>query len=226
MRKVAFGLALIAAIGAAVVCGAAGTADPPWQKLDEADGISVYGREISGVSLLAMRGDGVVNAPLLRVASVLVDTTRSHEWVDSVAETRTLRKISDLEYVQWNHVKTPWIVKDRDFVFTTKLSFAPATKQLSLDYHSVNDAAAPKTSYIRGQFTYGKFLLTSIDGGKRTRVQAELLCDPKGSLAKWMVNMVQKDWPQATLRGLRRQVAKVDIVDNPKLAQALVQAGY
>ncbi|HWZ88668.1 MAG TPA: START domain-containing protein, partial [Polyangiaceae bacterium] len=161
-----------------------------------------------------------------RVASVLVDTSRAHEWVDSVAETRTLRKLSDTEYVQWNHVTTPWVLKDRDFVFSTKLELNPQALQVALNYHSVTDPAAPKTNYIRGQFIYGKFELTSVDGGKKTRVLAELLCDPKGSVAKWMVNLVQKDWPHSTLTRLRRQVAKKDVVDSPKLALALKQAGY
>lgn len=211
---------------ASVLASAAGPAQPPWQKLAEEDGIAVYGREIAGVSLLAMRGEGVVNAPILRVASVLVDTARAHEWVDSVAETRTLRKLSDTEYVQWNHVTTPWVLKDRDFVFTTKLELDPKTKQVTLNYHSVSDPAAPKTDYVRGQFIYGKFVLTSIDGGRKTRVLAELLCDPKGSVAKWMVNLVQKDWPHSTIQRLRRQVAKSDVADNPVLAQAMKQAGY
>ena len=173
-----------------------------------------------------MRGEGIVNAPILRVASVLVDTSRAHEWVDSVAETRTLRKVSDTEYVQWNHVATPWVLKDRDFVFSTKLELEPKASQVALNYHSVSDPAAPKTDYVRGLFIYGKFVLTSVDSGRKTRVLAELLCDPKGSVAKWMVNLVQKDWPHSTIQRLRRQVAKQDVVDDPKLAQALKQAGY
>ena len=225
MRKGIFALAIVATLrtpGAASANAASGD----WQKLAEEDGISVFGREVSGVSLLAMRGEGIVDAPILRVASVLIDTSRAHEWVDSVAETRTLRKLSDTEYVQWNHVTTPWVLKDRDFVFSTKLELNPQALQVALNYHSVTDPAAPKTNYIRGQFIYGKFELTSVDGGKKTRVLAELLCDPKGSVAKWMVNLVQKDWPHSTLIRLRRQVAKKDVVDSPKLALALKQAGY
>jgi hypothetical protein len=226
MRKGIFALAIVATLRTPGAASANAPAAGDWQKLAEEDGISVFGREVAGVSLLAMRGEGIVNAPILRVASVLVDTSRAHEWVDSVAETRTLRKLSDTEYVQWNHVTTPWVLKDRDFVFSTKLELNPQALQVALNYHSVTDPAAPKTDYIRGQFIYGKFELTSVDGGKKTRVLAELLCDPKGSVAKWMVNLVQKDWPHSTLIRLRRQVAKKDVVDSPKLALALKQAGY
>jgi hypothetical protein len=226
MDKRVFALTLVALLRATGLASASAPSAGDWQKLADEDGISVFGREVPGVSLLAMRGEGVVNAPILRVASVLSDTARSHEWVDSVAETRTLRKLSDSEYVSWNHVTTPWVLKDRDFVFTTKLELIPKAQQVALNYHSVSDPAAPKTQYIRGQFIYGKFVLTSIDSGKQTRVLAELLCDPKGSVAKWMVNMVQKDWPHSTIQRLRRQVAKRDVTDNPRLSDAMKQAGY
>ena len=226
MRKGAFAPWVLVALWAPALANAGAPAASDWQKLGEEDGVSVYGRDVVGVSLLAMRGEGLVNAPILRVASVLIDTSRAHEWVDSVAETRTLRKLSDTEYVQWNHVTTPWVLKDRDFVFSTKLELNPHALQLALNYHSVIDRAAPRTDYVRGQFIYGKFVLTSLDGGRKTRVLAELLCDPKGSVAKWMVNLVQRDWPHSTIQRLRRQVAKKDVVDSPQLAQALKQAGY
>jgi hypothetical protein len=123
-------------------------------------------------------------------------------------------------------VETPWILKDRDFVFATKLDLDAKAAQVALNYHSVTDSGAPKTDYVRGQFVYGKFVLTSVEGGKKTRVVAELLCDPKGSVAKWMVNLVQKDWPHSTISRLRRQVAKKDVTDDRKLALAMKQAGY
>ncbi len=225
MQRRVFALAIGARFWAPCLASANAPAPSPWQKLAEEDGISVFGREVPGVSLLAMRGEGVVNAPIARVASVLVDTARAHEWVDSVAETRTLRQLSETEYVQWNHVATPWVLKDRDFVFTTQLVVDSAAHQVALNYHSVTDPAAPKTDYVRGQFIYGKFVLTPTEGGKKTHVLAELLCDPKGSVAKWMVNLVQKDWPHSTIQRLRRQAAKADVTDNPKLVSALKQAG-
>jgi hypothetical protein len=197
---------------------------PSWHKLGDSNGIAVFGRDVPGTSLIAMRGECVMDASMLRLASVLVDTARAREWIDSVAETRTLRKLSETEYVQWNHVATPFIVQDRDFVFITKLELAPKDGRVTLSYRSTTDPLAPKTHYVRGEFIYGKFALTSL-GVNKTKVEAELLCDPRGSVAKWMVNLVQKDWPYSTLSRLRRQAKKPDIVDNEKLRQALAQPG-
>ncbi|HET9929584.1 MAG TPA: START domain-containing protein [Polyangiaceae bacterium] len=197
-----------------------------WEKFDEDDGIAVYRRDVAGTPVVALRGEGIVDAPLLRVASVLVDTKRATEWIDSLAEARTVRRVSETEYVEWDHIATPFVLKDRDFVFDAKLEFKPAQKQVVLNYHSVNDKDAPKTDYIRGEFIYGTFALTSVDGGKRTRVLAEVLCDPKGSVAKWIVNLFQKSWPHNTVVALREQVKKADIKDDPRLKAELARLGY
>ena len=205
---------------------AAAPKDAPWEKFDEDDGIAVFRREVAGSPIIALRGEGVVDAPILRVASVLVDSARAPQWVDKLAEVKVVRKLNDDEYIHWNHISTPVILKDRDFVFNIKLELDPPNKKVSLNYHSVYDSGAPKTDYVRGEFKYGTFTLTSIEGGKKTRVLAEVLADPKGSVAKWIVNLFQKDWPHKTIASLRKQVAKADIKDSPRLKDMLSQAGY
>jgi hypothetical protein len=157
---------------------------------------------------------------------VLVDPKRGPEWIDSLAEARVVRRLSDTEYVEWDHVKTPFILADRDFVFDTKIDLLPDKKQVLVAYHSVNDPAAPKTDYVRGQFIYGKFVLTSLDHGKKTRVLAELLCDPKGSVPKWIVNLFQKSWPHDTLTNLRTEMKRSDIKDDSRIRDALKSHGF
>jgi hypothetical protein len=200
--------------------------EPPWEQFDEDEGIAVFRREVAGSPIIALRGEGIVDAPILRVTSVLIDTSRSTEWIDRLAEVKVVRKLSDNEYVHWTHINTPIVLKDRDFVYAIKLELDPAHQKVMLNYHSVYDSGAPKTDYIRGEFKYGTFTLTSIDGGKKTRVLAEVLADPKGSVAKWIVNLFQKSWPRKTIASLRRQVAKKDIVDSPRLKELLTQKGY
>jgi hypothetical protein len=203
-----------------------GTADAAWESLGSDDGVAIFRREIPGSPIIAFKGVGVVDAPLLRVASVMVDTSRATEWIDSLAEAKTLRKISETELVEYDHVATPFVLKDRDFVVDTKLEFDPPAKRLLLKIHSVTDPAAPQTSYVRGELMHSSFVLASEDHGKKTRVPAEIHCDPKGSVAKWIVNFFQKSWPHNTLTSLRAQVKKPDIKDRPDLKQALADRGY
>jgi len=199
---------------------------PAWEKIDDDDGIVVYRREIPGSPIIAFKGEGDINASILRVASVLVDSTRATEWIDSLVEARVLRVISETENIHYDHVATPFVMKDRDFVSDCKLEFDPAEKKVSLKIHSVNDASAPQTSYIRGELLHSSFTLTAIDHGTKTRVVAEIHADPKGSVAKWIVNMFQKKWPHNTITSLRKQSAKPDIVEHPRLKQVLTEHGY
>ena len=59
---------------------------PAWEKIDDDDGIVVYRREIPGSPVIAFKGEGDISASILRVASVLVDTSRATEWIDSLTE--------------------------------------------------------------------------------------------------------------------------------------------
>jgi hypothetical protein len=181
---------------------------------------------VAGSPIVAFKGEGIVNASILRVASVLVDGKRATEWIDSLKEDRVVRQISETETINYDHVGTPIVMKDRDFVSSCKLEFEPTRKMLTLKIHSVTDPAAPPTNYVRGELLHSSFVLTSIEGGTKTRVVAEIHADPKGSVAKWIVNLFQKKWPHNTITSLRAQVAKPDIKEHPRLKQVLTDNGY
>ena len=190
-------------------------ADPPWTKIDDKDGIVVYRRDVSGSDLIAFKGEGVVAAPLARVASVIFDTSRATEWIDSLVEARVIRRVSDAEYLEYDHFAMPLMLKDRDFVTTNHMEYDPARRMLTIRLRAVTDPAAPPTSYVRGIVISSNFVLTSTPDGKGTRVVGDVHCDPGGAIPKWVVNFVQKDWPRNTMKALRAQVAKSNIVENP-----------
>jgi hypothetical protein len=215
------------------------SADPPkqaakWEFFNEEDGVRCYRRDVSGSDVVALRGEGFVAAPIQRVASVLIDRKRSPEWIDRLVKTKVLRNISETESINWNHIKTPTPLKDRDFVFKSMLLTNPAKKQVIFKYFSVTDKLAPETDdYVRGHFQEGKFELTvaertNKDGTKTkgTLVVAEVVVDPKGSVPTFIVNMVQKSWPHKTLTALRKQVAKPDIKDDQRVIDRLTREGF
>jgi hypothetical protein len=197
-----------------------------WEKIGDNDGITAYRREVPGSPLIAVKGEGVINASIVRVTSVLVDTSRATEWIDRLVESRVVRQVSETETIHYDHIGTPVVMKDRDFVTRAKLAFDNAGKRVILKMHSVTDPLAPPTDYVRGEIMESYFIMTSIDHGKRTHISVEVHADPKGSIAKWIVNMFQKSWPHNTIARLRTQVAKPDIKDHPRLSTELTQAGY
>jgi hypothetical protein len=198
----------------------------PWDKIGDSDGIGVYRREVPGSPLIAFKGEGYVNASIVRVASVLVDSDRAPEWVDSLTESKIIRWINDTETVHYDHIGTPFVLKDRDFVSNCKLTFDPGKKNVTLKINAVKDVLAPETKYVRGELLHSSFSLTSAEHGTKTFVVAEIHADPKGSVATWIVNLFQKRWPHNTLTRLRAQVAKPDIKEHPRLKTELAKHGY
>ena len=179
-----------------------------------------------GSPLIAFKGEGYIDASIVRVASVLVDSDRAPEWVDSLTESKIIRWVSETETVHYDHIGTPFVLKDRDFVSTCKLEFDPSHKNVTLKINAVKDALAPQTSYVRGELLHSSFSLTSAERGAKTFVVAEIHADPKGSVAHWMVNLFQKRWPHNTITRLRAQVAKPDIKEHPRLKTELAKHGY
>jgi hypothetical protein len=230
---------LVASLVTVFALGGVARADAPaqtpkWEMFDEEDGIRMFRHDVPGSSIVALRGEGFVAAPINRVASVIVDRKRSTEWIDRLAKTKLLREISETESVEWDHIKTPTPLKDRDFVFKTTITTDPAKKKVIFSYYSVTDPLAPETDdYVRGSFRGGKFELTMAtrtnkDGTKTpgTIVNAEVEVDPRGSVPKFIVNMVQKSWPHQTLMALRKQVAKPDIKDDKRVLERLTREGF
>jgi hypothetical protein len=237
MRARSFVAPLLTAL--ALTAGA--HADPPkagaaaaWEQFDEQDGIRMFRRDVAGTSIVGLRGEAFVAAPIVRVASVLADRKRSTEWIDRLVKTKVIREISESESINWNHIKTPSPLKDRDFVFRSLITTDPAKKKVVFSYHSVTDPIAPEyDDYVRGSFKSGKFELTMAertnkDGSKTkgTIVVAEVVVDPKGAVPTFIVNMVQKSWPHKTLTALRKQVAKPDIKDDKRVVERLTREGF
>jgi hypothetical protein len=201
---------------AALVLGAppASGADA-WVKMNDADGITTYRQKVAGSDVIAFRGEGVIAAPIVRVASVIFDTSRATEWIDGLGDARVVRRTSDLEYIEYDRFKMPFVLSDRDFVTWNHMEYDAARQTITIRLRSVTDPAAPPTGFIRGELVSSTFVLTPTADGKGTRVVGDVHCDPRGSIPTWVVNYFQEDWPRTTFKGLRTQVAKSNIVDNP-----------
>jgi START domain-containing protein len=195
--------------------------DDGWIKVKSIDGITIYRKKIEGSSIVAFRGETVIDAPIAKVAQVLSDTSRKREWVDRCLEAQNIRVFSPLERIEYNKTDSPWPVADRDFLFRVKTEFDKEQKQLIIRFESVEDPAKPDVpDTVRGRLYDSRYVLTSLDDGMRTRILVQIQADPKGEVPKWIVNLVQRDWPRQTLLGIERQVAKPDVPEHPLVRAA------
>ncbi len=196
-----------------------------WEKTGQQDGVTTYRQEILGSPVVAFRGEGIISAPIEKVASVLLDTPRATEWVSDLAEAKVIAWKSKDSFIEYDHLKTPpLIMKDREFVSLVKMEINQKEKQIIFRYKSLQDSSVvPETSNIRGELLNSTFTLTSLKNGTQTKVAGEIHCDPKGSVPKWLVNWFQEQWPVNTLKNLRKQVSKADIKANPMITALLTE---
>jgi START domain-containing protein len=185
-----------------------------WQSIDNTtDGIQIFRKEVKDSGLVEFRGIGVVDAPLPLVATVIFDTDRRRKWVAGLVDSRIISWGDKDNFIEYDHVGMPLFIKDRDFVSICKMSFDLSKKEMIFHYQPSDDPSAPRTKYIRGELIDTTFILSSIDNDKKTRVDAQFLCDPKGWIPKWMVNFYLKAWPKKTFRNLRKEVLRDHSVD-------------
>jgi len=182
-----------------------------WKPISAVRGVTIYRRELPGSHLTAMKGTGTVDAPVWKVASILLDTQRAREWVDSLKESRVLRRLAPDRYIEYNHIGGPFLMKDRDFVSDVRIIVDSRMKTFALAYQPTDDPGAPTTHNVRGEILSGLFQATSVEPDKRTELTVEVQIDPKGFIPAWIVNFFQKSWPLHTFEAIRAQAAKPDI---------------
>jgi hypothetical protein len=185
-----------------------------WQSVDSTtDGIQIFRKEVKGTGLVAFRGIGIVDAPLPLVATAIFDTNRRRKWVAGLVDSRIIRWGDKDNFIEYDHIRMPLFLKDRDFVSIGNMSFDLSKKEMVFHYQPSDDPSAPKTNYIRGEVIDTTFILSAVDNDKKTRVDAEFLCDPKGWIPKWAVNFYLRAWPKTTFRNLRKEVLRDPSVD-------------
>jgi hypothetical protein len=205
---------IVLTLGLLLVVAPLALADSTWEQVSSDDGITTWRKDVEGSSLVAFRGEAVIDAPIAKVARVLDDATRELEWVSDALEVRVVRDISPVERVEYNRTHAPWPVKDRDFVFHAQMAVDPETQTVVYRLRSVKDDRAPEDEdkAVRGELEQSCYVLKSLDT-THTRLTVEIQADPKGSVPKWVVNLVQRSWPRKTIQGIRTQAAKADVTE-------------
>lgn len=197
---------------------------PDWILKRDEQGIRSYEKKLDGSPLLSFKAEGVIDAPIDLVLSVLLDADRSSEWISHLSESAILRWIEEpREYVQLSRFDVPWPVSDRMFVSRVALDIDPATYTAVIVYLPADDQVDPRDAVL-GSATGSRFVLRPIDGGARTDFVGIGVADPKGAIPAWIVNWVGGSWPHQTIEALRRQVRKDDVVVTPMIAS--LYAGF
>ncbi|MGZ3688604.1 MAG: START domain-containing protein [Bdellovibrionota bacterium] len=194
-----------------------------WEKIDDRDGIQVFQKVNKYSSLVAFRCEGVIESTLDRVATAVANP---HMEPQKGVDSRTIRRISTYERIEYQHAKMPWPFQDRDFVFRAMVDLDKAERKISINFESIEDPAMPEQpGRVRGEIRHSVYELKSVEGGTKTAVALEVEVDPRGNIPKWIVNLNQKDWPRKALEKLKARAAKTDLQVDDDIRRILTEPG-
>lgn len=176
-----------------------------WEKVDEDDGLTIYEKK-DETGFLAFRAEGVIDGSVRDVASAILDADHTTDWVDHLEEDRVLSRPGPGKFIEYTHIGTPFVLKDRDFVCEVNVKADEKAKVLSIESHSVDDPGAPRTKYVRGSVVHNEFRLSPDGSPNRTLLRGEFHIDPKGTVPKWIVNLFQRAWPRKAFLAIQKRV--------------------
>lgn len=180
-----------------------------WEQIDDAEGVTVFRKEVEGSPVVAFRGETELDAAPEQVLWVLATNERRTEWVDLCAESRVLERLGPYDQVIYQRFALPWYLSDRDYVYRATAVRTPEGG-VELRLSSCEHPQAPETCGVRARLIESRYLLTPLPGGK-TRIAVEIHTDPMGMVPKWLVNVVQAEWPLKTLSGIKQQLTRSDV---------------
>lgn len=185
-----------------------------WEQMSDDEGIKTYKWDHEESGLLAFKGEALIDATPAKVATIIHNIELEKDWVPEYGDSKVVRNLTPTKRVEYVHYETPFVIKDRDFVLEAEASFDPAQKKMVFTMHSIVDANTPETDYVRGHLNYASYTLMPVDDGKKTQIVFVAHVDPKGSVAKWIINMFSKGFPEDTIEGLRKVAARADIKES------------
>jgi len=189
-----------------------------WKLIEVANGISTYEKITNGGEIVAFRGEILIQAPLKKVATILVNQSLQKYWVDAYVEGKNVSEKNEFEYVQYSQTKVPWPFQNRDFVFNAHAKIDTDPNTMLLVMNSVEDPAMPpREGVVRGDILQSYYYLKEMDGVTATKLVVEMKVDPKGAIPLWLVNLSQKRWPHNTLYAIKKLALKEDVTVLPRL---------
>lgn len=213
MRTPALALVLAALLAPA----SALAVDDSWTLIGEKDGIKSYKKSLPGTKFFGFAGDGVIDADIAHAVSVALDVRRFTEYVDLLAEAELLEQ-GPRDVTVWQRYDLSWPVIDRDYALRGHVEPNAEAKTVTVTWKSIDDPRIPERDCcVRAEVTRTFFRFTALPDGK-TRIECEIITDPKGVLPAWMANIVQKSWPYNTIKGYARQARKPDVAPRPEYA--------
>jgi hypothetical protein len=198
----------------------AGTID--WKKDTVKEGIEIYRApnvdHHSG--LVPLRLVMTIPHNILKIASFMDRTDLKHEWIPKLQEAKVVQQTSMYEKIEYAHYAAPWPFRDRDFLINIKSQVDLKNKRIFVTLVSDETADYPQEKgRVRG-FTKGAVTIKALDEN-HTEIEMILVSDLKGTVPKWLMGIIQDQWPVGFVSGLKKKLDSSEVTINPNFAKLM-----
>lgn len=185
-----------------------------WVFKNEKEGVKVYYRKTSDVYELKLITS--LKVPLSGLVLLLSEVDNYPKWGYKVAESKELKKVSEMETYYYSKLDFPWPLDDRDIIVQSKMEQDPNTRRVTATSISQPDYLPGNKGVVRMRNAHTTWTLVPGPGGW-TYVEYYIYSDPGGSLPDWLVNMALDVGPRETIKNIRNFVQQ-DKYQSAKLA--------
>ena len=182
-KRLSFGVFLLSLLTAGCLFG------EDWREVSKNSNLTIYARRRPGSSLEELRAVGELNAPALKVETILGEVTKYPEFMPYTKESRLLAPDSKLCYM----LLSPPIVGERDYTIRVSRESRKGEDGKTIYYSHWDVANAegppPRPGVNRVNINEGSWLLEPV--GNRTRATYLLYTDG-GGIPAFLANIANK----------------------------------
>lgn len=186
--------------------------DKQWKLSFQKEGISVYRNKRADSPIDELKGECILDASLETAAEVMLDVRSYPQWVANCIEAQKFNCIDLTTCKLYFTLAMPWPVSDRDVVLQSSTDIKLSRGRIVGSVYALPDELVPAhKNRIRIKSMYGKWIFERISTGK-TMATFISWADPAGLVPAFIVNIVSRDVPYRTLKGLRLMVKKDEYI--------------
>lgn len=178
-----------------------------WRLVKDEGGMTIWERNNPLSRILAVRARTTMKASIEQIVHILLspDADQKRRWVDLVSEWEEIERGPDVAVVYAAYA-LPFPLSPRDFVLKVTREVDTRAKTVTIKLCSVKHQSFPESRSIgvRGRVKEMRFKARMISRTK-TEVTLEAQVDLGGDLPNWAVNIMNRAWPENTLRGLEAE---------------------
>ncbi|MFC3854178.1 START domain-containing protein [Salinispirillum marinum] len=176
--------------------------DSSWELEKEKDDITVYLRQTELSPIKEFYGYTTLSTTTEELLSLYMDAEACSQWVPTCALSFLVDQPSANEFTLYQQLKTPWPLKNRDYLFTNHVTTYPDTGEVVIVFSDIPDSSQYDGCCTRAVRYQGQWRFIP-NGNEQVTVIYQNSFDPGGFPAA-VVNSAIVDMPIDTLVNMRR----------------------